>query len=262
MTNKIEDKVRLLDKTGRFSRPEEAIDSFLQQARSRQPCNDCVIPYPVAKAFSEKLCIDIQSVAIEQSSRGLLPWELACCWVDEEGESTIRIRPSKKGLISKNTLLVHELVHAVRGRLSSSKFEEFCAYDISAALTPLPKWRRFLGPLFSSAKEILFICLLLWSNFFLPLLFNFHPSTFALSIIPVLSIALPFTRLITRWKTWNKALHNISLHFPERARALLIRLADEEIIWLSKLDPDQTVSAIQERALYDWRWQFFVSYIL
>jgi len=261
MTHKLDHKIRILDKNGRFSRPEEDLDSFLQQARVRQD-TESIIPYRVAKAFSEKLHVDVETIPVEQSSKGLLPWELACCWIDEQGESTIRMRPLKKSPISQNTVLVHELVHAIRGRLSSSKFEEFCAYDVCAALTPLPKWRRFLGPLFSSAKEVLFICLLLWCNFFVPLLFSLQPSLFALSIIPALSIVLPFTRLISRWRTWNRALYNISFHWPDRGRALLIRLADEEIVWLAQLSPDQVIPAIEERSSYDWRWKFFLSHIL
>jgi len=262
MTHKIEHKIHILDKNGRFSRPEEQLDSFLQQSKTSRPLSDSVIPYPVTKAFSDKLSVNIQSMPIEQSAKGLLPWELACCWIDEDGEPMIRMRPSQDGLISKETVLVHELVHAVRGRLSSSKFEEFCAYDVCATLTPLPKWRRFLGPLFSSAKEVLFIFLALWCNFILPLFFNFHPSALALSIVPVLSISLPFARLISRWRTWNRALHLVSIHWPQKEHALLIRLADEEIIWLSKLEPSQVVSSIQEKARYDWRWQFFLSHIL
>jgi len=260
MTHKT--RIRILDQHGRFAHPEEQLDAFLLQSRPLPAESEYLIPYPICKAFSDRLLVDVAAVPIEQSSQGLLPWELACCWIDEEGNSKIRIRPTKNKKVSYNSILAHELVHAVRARLSSKKFEEFCAYDTCSALSPLPKWRKFLGPLFSSAREVLVILLLLWCNFILPFFFRLHPHPLSLLIVPALCLGLPLIRLIYRWRTWNRAAKNIHAFWPDKTYALLLRLGDDEISWLSKLPRKQVPDALHNKATHEWRWEFFVEHIL
>ena len=113
------------DRIGCFSRPDESIESYLLDFATWDT-TEAEWDYPriIKKLFAERFGIDLQKVPLEVSSKGLMPWELACCWIDQHGRGTIQVRmnDSSQPRVSKDAVLTHEAIHAVRGRLHSSKF--------------------------------------------------------------------------------------------------------------------------------------------
>lgn len=191
-------------------------------------------PQTLVDLFLQQLKVDIRNIPIEISSQGLMPWELACCWIDESGEATIRVRaPGETKKVYREAVLAHELVHAIRGGLFSSRFEEFTAYAICQELFPshISWWRTTFGPLFTSVKEIYSILGIIWANALIPFFID----------IPVLvSLAVPFiacfysvARLAWRWRLWNKAYAKIQDACPDEVLAIIVRLSDDELVRLA-----------------------------
>ena len=59
----------------------------------------------------------------EVSSKGMWPWEVACCLIDEEDRPKIRVRSLSN--VNRNVLLFHECIHAIRARFCAPQFEEY-----------------------------------------------------------------------------------------------------------------------------------------
>ncbi len=256
-------------KNGCFSRPKEPLEAFLQLSStwvSAEPVQQWTYPLPVAKGFFEHFGVDLQKIPVEISSKGLMPWELACCWIDEEGRGTIQIRPQDKPstFVRPGELLTHEAVHAVRGRLFSSLFEEHCAYAACYKVFPrtFPLWRTFLGPLFTSPKEVIILVCLIWGTWGVPMLMDWDVSYFLLGGLSFSYLLVPFARLVTRWRAWRRALNNIAVAWPNKEWKLIIRLSDEEILWLSRLRKADVRQAVHDKALQEWRWEYFLEEIL
>jgi hypothetical protein len=75
----------------------------------------------------------------------------------------------------------------------------------------------------------------------------------------ILVIAAFLTRLQSRWKVWDKAMKSIVSQWPATAWKLMIRMADEEIEWLSALPYDRVLQEVEKKALADWRWSYFLT---
>lgn len=257
------------NKNGCFSRPEESKTAFLQASSSWSQEDESTrweYPQIVTQTFADRFGIDLQKVPVEVSAKGLMPWELACCWIDKEGHGTIQVRPHERGkkIVRSEVILTHEAIHAVRGRLFSTKYEEVCAYAACHDAFPhsFPFWRAFLGPLFTSPKEVIIILCIIWGTWGLPLLMEWDiPFTFLFSI-SFLPLLFPFTRLLRRWRVWNKAMKNIAFEWPHKEWQLMIRMTDAEIEWLASLRKKQVRHAVHEKALTDWRWEYFIEEIL
>jgi hypothetical protein len=258
-----------LHRNGCFSRPEETQESFLLATSSWFLANDdhaWDYPQVVKKTFSDRFGIDLQKIPVEVSAKGLMPWELACCWIDQDGHGTIQVRPYDRSqkIIHSEVILTHEAIHAVRGRLFSKKYEEHCAYAACHDAFPhtFPFWRAFLGPLFTSPKEVILLLLAIWGTWGIPILLDWDiPFTllFCLSLIPLL---FPFARLLQRWREWNKAMKNIAFEWPHKKWELIIRLTDDDVEWLASLRKKQVRKAVIEKAASDWRWEYFLEDIL
>lgn len=255
--------------SGCFSRPEEPQEAYLQQSSSwtqAQPDSGWEYPQCVVKIFAEQFAVDLKKIPVEISANGLMPWELACCWIDSEGHAAIQIRPQDKTsrLVQAEALLTHEAVHAVRGRLFSSIFEEHCAYAACRKAFPqtFPLWRTFLGPLFTSPREVAVILCLIWGTWGLPMLFDWDVSFPVLLCLSLSYLIIPFVRLVTRWTVWRKALKNIAAQWPHKEWKLIIRLSDAEVIWLSQLNRTNLREAVQEKARQEWRWAYFLDELL
>ena len=195
-----------------------------------------------------------------------MPWELACCWIDQDGRGTIQIRPNERSqkFVQNEAILTHEAVHAVRGRLFSSIFEEHCAYAACHEVFPqsFPFWRAFLGPLFTSPKEVITLLILVWGTWGIPMFFDWDVSYVLLLTLSFSYLLYPFTRLISRWKVWKSAIKNIADEWPSKEWKLMIRLSDQEIEWLSHLKKGDVREAIHEKARHEWRWEYFLEDIL
>lgn len=254
-------KALSLDRQGHFIKAQESLEEFIASAPSlKNIATTATHPPEIVSYFWVRFALDIRSIPVKISKKGIFPWEPACCWTDTKGESFIQIRPdSEHTLISKNAVLAHEYVHALRGRLFSNKFEEICAYTISADLFPkdFSRWRTWLSPLFSATNEVIFSFFWMIGCWALPWALNTQFSVFflcGLSFLPVIGFLL---RLFFQWNTWNKARAVLSSINEKGALSLLIRLTDEDIEWISQYTEKDFPTALKERASKEWRWSFF-----
>lgn len=205
-------------------------------------------------------------VPVAYSSDSLALWEAACTWMEED-RAWIQMRASfeKKEhlffLYSKNEVLSHECVHAVRYPLACSKFEEFFAYFVSQESS---RFRTLLGPLFETPQEsrLLLFSLLLP---FIPLLYTFfqqaEPPIWAeLFLLPPIATLSFFTsRLVRRWQIWRRCKKNIEICLPCKPLHLMIRLLDQEIELFARLSPQGILEWINEEKKSSFRWQMLVS---
>ena len=252
------------DRKGCFSRPGDSEEMFCTIAASWNPSAESwKYPDHLKTIFAERFGVDLQSIPLKVSSKGLMPWELACCWLDEEGKGSIQMKPSARvqNRVPLDVVLVHEAVHAVRGRLGASKFEEYVAYAACRAAFPhsFPRWRAWVGPLFSSVREVLILLIFLWGGWGVPLFLNIMVPALLIVGLDILIMALFLTRLQDRWRVWNKAMSAIASQWPKTAWKLMIRMADEEIEWLATLPHDRVEEEIGQKASADWRWKYFLT---
>ena len=250
---------------GCFSRPDEPEREFLAAAASWAPSEGSwEYPPHVKELFADRFGVDLGAVPLRLSSKGLMPWELACCWLDEEGRGSIQMRPSvgPKGRVPLDVVLVHEAVHAVRGRLNASKFEEHAAYSACREAFPgtFPAWRVWIGPLFSSVREVLTLLVLLWGSWGVPIFFNSSIPFWAIAGADGIIVSAFLLRLQRRWTVWERAMRAVVSHWPATAWRLMIRMADEDVEWLSEaVHPREE---IEKRAAQEWRWRYLLDYVL
>ncbi len=191
--------------------PDETEASFMERARSTRAA--CPLQWQG---------ITMESMEIEYSNQGLWPWEGACCWVDP---SSVRVqlrtafkRRSQWLGYSREELLIHEAIHALRARFTEPRFEEHLAYQTSSS-----PFRKRWGPIFRSSKEsgfFILICLVsgLWWQWTWPLFWG---------VILYLSIRLRTEQRIL--KKTKKKLQQLS----DLSDLLLIALTDREILHFS-----------------------------
>lgn len=255
-------KVLLLDRHGYFARPHESLEDFIRSGPASfvNTSNPETHPPELVSKFWMQFALDVRSVPIQISKKGILPWEPACCWIDKNGTPIIHVRPSAEHrIVSRDAVLAHECVHAIRGRLFSDHFEEMCAYSVSAELFPkdFPRWRTWLSPLFSSAHEVLFTFFWMIGCWALPWLVNMDVSPlvpFLLSMSPLLGFVF---RLKRRWDKWHKARDLLASVNHKTALSLLLRLPDEDITWIARQNKKDFPAKLKERSCKEWRWYFF-----
>jgi hypothetical protein len=255
-------KVLGLDRHGYFPRPQESLEEFIRSGPNSFNDTSTLLTHPPELVSHFWMCfsLDVRSLPVEVSKKGILPWEPACCWVDKEGKSFIRIRPfDEHRIVSRNAVLAHEFVHALRSRLFSNHFEEMCAYTAASELFPkdFPKWRTWLSPLFSSAKEFMFTFCWMIGCWALPWIIDREFSPLLLLVLSLSPLILFTVRLTLRWNKWNTARKVLSSINEKGALPLLLRLADEDINWLSRQTLKGFPAALKERTSKEWRWSFF-----
>jgi hypothetical protein len=256
-------RLLFLDRHGYFSRDDESFDHFLKFAPLLEGGQTPHFPYPpvLISVFWQKFLVDIRNIPMEEADQGIYPWEIACCIIDETGRASIKVRRKTSSVysrVSKDAVLAHECVHALRGRLFSRKYEEIAAYAASEYLFPkdFPKWRTWLSPLFVSTTEL--VCSFVWMMgvFFASFVSDrefFPPLIFFVSLLPILFCIY---RLHSRWTRWNKARKVLSSVTVKDIFPLLLRLTDEDIDWLSALSKEEAAEKIAKKAEGDWRWDF------
>lgn len=202
--------------------PFETEDLFLERIEKTKKAlaKDASIDWEKARLILEPLyAFTPGNVSAFYSRWGLTPWQGAAAWIDENGVPSIQLRKSR--LYCEQEILAHEAVHAARAAFQESFFEEFFAYRTSEK-----KWRQILGPIIRRPWEawpfILFSFLGLW--------------TFLAYWGLGLWTALGFFRLIRGHLALKKAMQNLEKEnlSQKTARAILVRLTDEEIWALAK----------------------------
>ncbi len=152
----------LFNRQGFLPLENESVESFLLRVANLQNSSD---PHscPKAKQAALQLCkqlFDVEPdwVSIIETQKELAFWQGAVMWVqtDHLGNDLPFIQISSRlnsALLrrwySKEEVIAHELIHAIRLPLYSARFEEIIAYQTSH--NPL---RRFLGPLFRRPYEV------------------------------------------------------------------------------------------------------------
>ena len=158
---------------------------------------------------------------VTYSNKKLPFWQGGATWI-EEGVPEIQLRSKfleKKKVLSysKEEVLQHESVHALRSAFEEPVYEEVLAY-----MTSPKKWRRYVGPLFRSYKEA---ALLLGILLFIPL-------------GSVLVFALQGFRLFLDLKKYNSTVQNLE-KITDRPTFFSLFLTDKEIRYFSRLDEEK-----------------------
>ncbi len=175
-------------------------------------------------------------IPMTYSNRGLLPWQGAALWVFGEKIPLIQLRKGfRKGrflFYSRDEVLNHEILHALRVAFDEPRFEEILAYEYSVS-----RWRRFLGPLFRKPGHILFFISLILISLVVQTTSLFFSSSPLLpfirivTVIPFVDLAFRFAALIKDRRILKKALTKLSKIFPNQKSTfpIVLRLKDSEI---------------------------------
>lgn len=208
-----------LSKRGIIIGPNESEELFQERAEKLKK-KESRIDFT---SFNHSFQVKPDWVEIEYSKRGLYFWEAACVWQDQSKMQVNPIFLKRKFFgYNREELVNHELVHLVRSQFHSPIFEEVLAYQSSKG------WRRYVGPIFKNPRESLFFVfslavttiLSLWSPFFL-------------TILAVIA-GYALCRLWLKQRIFQKAKNALSFVGKELALPILLRLTDEEIIFLAR----------------------------
>lgn len=151
----VEEDLIDLNKHGMIAGPYEEKYSFfmrVEQLFQEAP----VLPTSFPSYLCELYDIHPDHLEVIFSNDGLDVWEAGCTWI-LGNKLTIQLRKALRvsnywlGMYSREEVLSHEAVHAVRAKFQEPLFEEILAYQ-----TSFRSWRRFLGPLFRSPNETYF----------------------------------------------------------------------------------------------------------
>jgi hypothetical protein len=178
------------------------------------------------------------------SNKGLRFWEGACTWINKD-EILLQLRKSLKrkpflfGLYSRQEILEHEAIHAMRMKFHEPIFEEYLAYQTSQS--PL---RRFLGPLFRRPIE---------TSFFMALI-AILPFAFPYIILPFLGYAAFLWIRLHRIRRFvietEKKLQGMT---QQPIRDLILALTDKEIKKFGSLSLIEIEHYIQNHSSHRWK---------
>lgn len=203
--------------------PDESFQSFEMRVKASKE----ILKTP--KEISEKLKVPLERFTVEDktlltftSDKKLFFYHGAMtliCSFDNGVVIPVIQLPQKRrwfSFVSRKELIAHEKIHALRCKFNEKRFEEIIAYRTSSY-----KYRRFLGPLFSSQYEPLIVLSLLFLGFFY----------FPIFVIFFSYVTLLFLRLLIRQLICYKALKELKKQTknPEKALVFLTDFEIEEI---------------------------------
>lgn len=223
-------KVIGLAKEGFIPGPKESEEAFIERAEmTKKEAIEKKIPFShldwPKETLKELFDINPSFLPIFYSNHSLFFWQGAASWVGENGEILIQMRKGfQKGSYfgySRDELIAHEAVHAARCAFDEPQFEEFFAYFTSEKW-----WRKILGPMIQRPWEVW----PLW--FFCSLSFFSSWAAFFVSCW----VGLGAIRWVRNFWTLRSAFLQILKEVKEEkvARAILVRLTDEEITLFAK----------------------------
>jgi hypothetical protein len=253
------DELLRLNRLGFIPTPWEDQKSFLERVNAWQNSFESSFPIEndLKKEISAKLAslFDIFPEWIQgfYGNQDLSFFQAAATWEIESGIPfpLVQLRKGlKKGayfkVYDRKEILAHEMTHAPRLLFASKRFEEKFAY-----LTSSHPWRRWLGPLFNSSKEVYsfaFLCFIpfIYAFFSLPLFY----LSWSVLFIPLHRLY----RLHTQFDSCLKKLKS----FPglkEKALAVMYRLTDEEIKYFAEKSIEEIKTYIENEKTRSLRWQ-------
>src|SRR5690242_16093761 len=203
-----------LDQRGFLPFPGEEESAFLERASHLQSEASPEGAEGAIERCKELFDVAPDWVQIVEQQKGLAPWQGAVLWIQGAGVPLIQVSPRlKKTWLGRfytyDEVLAHELIHAVRLPLASSRFEEIVAYHTSQS-----RLRAYLGPLIRHPYEvyILLIAVLLgWAG----LLFN--PL---LLTVPWIACIYAGVRLVWTQRIFKRCQIKIKLLLKDKEKAL------------------------------------------
>lgn len=179
------------------------------------------------------------------SNRKLAPWQGGASWIEGRALHSVQLRKSSwLARLSREEILAHEAVHAVRCGFQEDGYEEFFAY-----MTSEKQWKRVLGPILQRPWEAWPFLLLIAGGIVWPVCY----------LGAAIWSGIGFCRLIRRHNRLRKAAAWIlkKIKDPRLARAVLLRLSDEEIEAFSR-SKDVEAYAKRQTCL---RWKIIQNYL-
>lgn len=159
------------------------------------------------------------------SNRSLAIWQGAACWIEGGKLASVQLREAlRRGSYwgyQRDEILAHEAVHAARSAFEEPRTEEFFAYLVSEKW-----WNRAFGPMIRRPWEVWPFLLGIGTGLFFPYV-NLGAAAW---------LGLGCLRLLRLHRCLRKAGKNLMRVVPEgkKARAILLRLTDQEIALLAK----------------------------
>ena len=162
-------------------------------------------------------------------ARRLPFWIAALTWIvpTEHGFSVPCLQLSSTSsflLPSREEIVNHESIHALRANFDEPRFEEILAYRTSKS-----RFRKFLGPLFQTTTESnIFIIISLFT-----LLATFFFTSSLPAFLPTFYLSFLSFRLFFRNKTLERCIRRLSPSY-KNCEQLLLHLTDAEIELIAK----------------------------
>lgn len=174
------------------------------------------------------------------SNVGLAFWQGGCTWT-EGNKLKLQLRKSfqrnsKHLFYTKEEILSHEYVHAIRMAFQEPIFEEFFSYQTAST-----SFRRFFGPFFRTPRESSLFIYFLAISFVANLV-----SPFAIWMWGVFTIILGcgLFRLCRAHRLFKSCLRKFEkmTGSKEMGLSLMLSLTDQEIKQCAKMHPEAIVS--------------------
>jgi hypothetical protein len=231
--------------------PQEEEKSFLQRihycrsldAELDQPSTHFDPSIELKSRLELEIGCSLSWVPIVYSNKGLLPWHGGCAWIFQKeagGPKGVFFQLRKAFALkekvfgyTKDEILMHEAIHAVRMEFEEMRFEEFLAYRSSKN-----SLRRFLGPIVAKPSDVI----LFFTSLILPfLLVPFTHFYLLMFLIPFGLLIAGFYRLLRGHALLERCYQNLLklVTLERRANQILYRLTDKEIENFAKLPLDK-----------------------
>ncbi|WP_420421794.1 hypothetical protein [Simkania sp.] len=239
------EKLKELGEAGWIIGPDETIEGFvkridIQTSFSKGNLESIKDSPEVMRQIHERLQVDPCWIQVRYSNKGLKLWEGAASWIMDYG-NWIQLRNSfKKGSFlgyDRGDVIFHEAIHSLRFTFEEPRFEEIIAHSFTKK-----RWRRYLGPLFTTPKQAYIFLTTLFLTPFAPII----PTGYLIWRIGV---------LMRSQRLFKKALKKIQDLFPKTSsHAVVLRLTDAEIQLFAKQDLKTVEEYIQSQS-DNLRWQ-------
>jgi hypothetical protein len=225
------------------------VDFVSTRANFFEKWPDCLIPFDVNPYW----------VPIQTERQGLQFWEGAVLWLEgTDADFTMpRIQVSDKAqrFYTRDELIAHEMVHAVRSDFVEEQFEEVLAYATSTKA-----WRRWLGPFFRKPVEasvFLWAMLLTVAVQVIEVATEWTSGWLFFPWIPFFLIAGGAIRLYCTQRLFRGCLKNLGLVLqnPEKKWAVALRMSDEEIRLFARLMSHEIREWIEQEKAVSLRWK-------
>lgn len=239
------EKLKELGAAGWIIGPDESVEGFvkridIQSTFSKGKLESIEQNSTVMKQIQERFQVSPSWIQVRYSNRGLKPWEGAASWITEFGNWIQLRKRFRKGSFlgyREDDVIIHEAIHSLRFTFEEPRFEEIIAHAFTKK-----RWRRYLGPLFSTPNQAYIFLTTLFLTPFAPII----PSAYLLWRVGV---------LMQSQRLFKKALKKIQALFPKTSPyAVILRLTDAEIQLFAKQDLKTLEDYIQSQK-DSLRWQ-------